>query len=236
MPLSVWIVDDDEGHREVVRFLLGEAGFECRAISSGLDLLAALREGVPDLVLLDLGLPDQGGLELLEHIRSVPATKHLPVIVVTASQKGADRYTSFQGGCDDYILKPFDPVELVLRVKARLRRELPQEAGGDAPESLTAGDLELDLVFKTVDVGGARVSLTASEFRILRYLMERPDRPSTAADLMVEALGYPAHVAGSDTIRNHIRSLRRKIEADPSMPARLINIPGLGYLYKTTRR
>ncbi|MBM3276383.1 MAG: response regulator transcription factor, partial [Candidatus Sericytochromatia bacterium] len=178
---SIWVAEDDPEFLELYKFLLDREGFAVEAFDDGQRLLDAMQRGSPDLLLLDLGLPGVSGLEILAAFKADPRHAATPVLVATASTQVADKYRSL---ClaDDYLAKPFDPIEFVLRVKARLRAAGSQES----PDFIRGGSLTLNCALHEVDVHGGKVALTPSEFEILKYLMERPHRPVSVDVLLTE--------------------------------------------------
>ena len=236
MKSTVWVLDDDKSLLGLYRFLLEEEGFAVSAFTTAKDLLEKIHDGRPDLVIVDLGLPDADGIEVCREIRHTSGLENVPLMVVTASQEISDRYMTLATGADDFLTKPVDNTELVLRVRNLMRR-----AGAQAPDSqvgyqngqhqvLRALDLELDTRTYEVSVDTRVETLTSSEFAILEHLMEHPGEPVSVESLLVDALGYPPRLGNPEVLRTHVRHLRRKIEHDPESPRRLVNRPRLGYM------
>lgn len=233
---DVWVLDDDKSLLGLYRFLLEEEGFAVEAFVAARELLDRLSSGHPDLVIVDLGLPDGNGIEVCREIRRTPGLENVPLMVVTASQEISDRYMTLATGADDFLTKPVDNTELVLRVRNLMRRA---HSSGTGPlggtsngrhEMIRALDLELDTRTYEVTVESKVETLTPSEFAILKLLMEHAGEPVSVESLLVDALGYPPRLGNPEVLRTHVRHLRRKIEADPEYPRRLVNRPRLGYM------
>jgi len=189
---------------------------------SGEEALRLLRSIVPDLVVLDLGLPGIDGLDVTRRVRSTSA---VPIIMLTARSDEADRVIGLELGADDYVVKPFSPRELLARVRAVLRRGTPV---GDDDRPLRVGDLSVDPARRVVTVDGRSVELTVSEFELLAHMARSPDRVFTRGQLL-EAIHGVAVDAGLRAIDAHVKNVRRKIEDDPHRPARLLTVHGVGY-------
>ncbi len=216
------VVEDEPAIAEILEYNLEQAGFEVEVIREGDLALVAIRRRVPDLILLDLMLPGLDGLDLTRLLKRDPATAGVPVIMLTAKDGETDRIVGLELGADDYVTKPFSPREVVLRVKAVLRRGQPSDASGTV---LEAGDIRLDAEAHRAWSGGAEVALTATEFRLLRILLERQGRVQTRANLLRDVWGYTEDV-DSRTVDTHVRRLRRKL-ADAG--ERVETVVGVGY-------
>jgi DNA-binding response OmpR family regulator len=214
--------------RNLYAFVLEQEGFATETFGSAEEVLLRLRAGAPDLLLLDLGLPDGNGQDICRAFRDSEAAAETPIVMVTGSPDVADRYRALAGGCDDFLTKPVDHMELVLRIRNLIKRV----AGHPEKERalMREGDLELDLRNHELRLGSRCVQLTPSEFAILRHLLERVGCPITAETLLVEALGYPPRLGNPEVLRAHIKKLRRKIEDDPDQPRVIVNRPRLGYM------
>ncbi len=224
MSKLILVVDDEPDLLELVRFNLSQEGFRVDTAADGAAAIASISASRPDLVVLDLMLPDQSGTEICRKIRSTPETAQLPVIMLTARSEEVDRVVGFELGADDYVTKPFSPRELVLRVKAVLRRgERPEKA----PRSLEHGSLALDRDGHRCTVGGEEIDLTAKEFGLLAALMNRPGHVLSRERLLEEVWGSDVWVAPR-TVDTHLKRLREKLG-----PAGvLINtVRGVGYRF-----
>jgi len=204
---KILVIDDEPDLRELVRINLDQAGYSVETASSGREALHALRRSAPDLVVLDLMLPDVSGTELCRKIRADPALAEIPVIMLTAKAAEVDRVVGFELGADDYVTKPFSPRELVLRVASVLRRRSP---GSTAEEILEHGAIRLDAARHRCSVDGAEAPLTAKEFDLLRVLMSRPGRVVTREALLECVWGSDVKVT-SRTIDTHLKRLREKL-------------------------
>jgi two-component system phosphate regulon response regulator PhoB len=206
----------------VLQYNLEKEGFAVETARRGDTGLEAIRRDGPDLILLDLMLPGIGGLELTRVLKRDPATSRVPIVMLTARGEELDRIVGLELGADDYISKPFSPREVVLRVKAVLRRFQQEES---ASERLVLGGIELDVAGHQLRVRGKEAALTATEFRLLRLLLERCGRVQTRGQLLSDVWGYAEDI-DSRTVDTHIRRLRRKLgpEAD-----RIETVIGVGY-------
>lgn len=223
---SVLVVEDEQSIAEVLEYNLQKEGYEVSLEYRGDTALEAIRSQPPDLVLLDLMLPGLDGLELFRLIKRDSATASIPLIILTAKGEEVDRIVGLELGADDYISKPFSPREVVLRVKAVLRRsEAPEAIESDV---LAVGALRLDVPGHRLLVDGEEVPLTATEFRLLKILMERCNRVQTRDKLLTDVWQYSEDV-DSRTVDTHIRRLRRKLgpEAD-----RIDTVIGVGYRFR----
>lgn len=203
----ILIVEDEQDLAELLEYNLRAEGYETEHAPTGAAALSRARASAPDLVLLDLMLPDIAGSEVLRLLKADKAAKKASVIIVTAKGQETDRIQGLELGADDYVVKPFSVRELLLRVKAVLRR------GGDEPGNatvITAGNIQLDPSRYEVQVGGTTVQLTALEFRLLRTLMERADRVQTREVLLSDVWGITAEV-NTRTVDTHIKRLREKL-------------------------
>ncbi len=217
----VTLVEDEAPIAEVLRYNLEKEGFRVDTKSRGDDALEAIRADPPDLLLLDLMLPGMDGLELTRALKRDPTTASLPIVMLTARSEEVDRIVGLELGADDYVSKPFSPREVVLRVKAVLRRRHPEETA----EELLVGGLRLDLAAHRLEIDGEEVPLTATEFRLLRVLMERAGRVQTRGQLLSDVWGYAEDV-DSRTVDTHIRRLRRKLGPEAE---RIETLIGVGY-------
>ncbi|ADO73393.1 response regulator [Stigmatella aurantiaca] len=218
----VLIVDDERDLAELIDFNLQAAGFSTRVAATGEAALTAASEHPPHLVLLDLMLPDISGTEVCRQLRSNALTRDVLVVMLTAKGEEADRVRGFEVGADDYVTKPFSVRELVLRIKAILRRGTPAKEGA-AP--LTLGPLTLDVATHRFYVEGKEVLLTALEFRLLEHMMTRLGRVQTREQLLEEVWGLSSNLE-TRTIDTHVMRLRDKLG-----PARahLETVRGVGY-------
>jgi DNA-binding response OmpR family regulator len=225
MPMKhVLVVDDEPAIVEIVRDYLADAGFRVSTAHSGDEALRHVRSIQPDLIVLDLGLPDVDGLDVARTIRQ---SSRVPIIMLTARSDEADRVVGLELGADDYLVKPFSPRELLARVRAVLRRSgVAPDADEDHP--LVVGELTVDRLRRVVTVDGRTVDVTATEFDLLARMAASPGRVYTRGQLMETVHGVAAD-AGERAIDAHVKNLRRKIESDPHRPKRLLTVHGVGY-------
>ncbi|MCL7458297.1 response regulator transcription factor [Micromonospora echinofusca] len=223
---QVLVVDDDHNVSDVICRYLEHDGFQASHAGDGAAALAAVARQTPDLVVLDLMLPEVSGLQVCRELRAGP--HGVPIIMLTALGDEADRILGLQLGADDYLTKPFSPRELVLRVRSVLRR-----AGGEQPlgrpETLTDGSLMVQTGPRTVHLAGRELALTLREFDLLVHLMRHPARVFTRAELLERVWGWS--FGDHSTVTVHVRRLREKIETDPANPQRLVTVWGIGYRY-----
>ena len=219
---TVLLVDDEAKIVQLARDFLEHAGFTVLSAGDGRSALASLRSAKPDLIILDLGLPDMDGLDVTRAVRRESST---PIIVLTARGAEADKLVGLELGADDYVTKPFSPRELVARVRAVLRRWEQANAGA---EIVRVADLILDTPRMRVTVGGRPVELTATEFQLLAALARQPGRIFTRSQLL-DTLHGIAVESYERAIDAHVKNLRRKIEANPRRPRYLLTVYGVGY-------
>jgi len=218
----IYVVEDEQDLADVLRFNLEKAGFAVDVLARGDAALEAIRRRPPDLVVLDLMLPGLDGLELTRILKREPPTARIPLVMITARGEELDRIVGLELGADDYIPKPFSPREVVLRIKAVLRRG---EESPPGPEPLAAGAIRLDDEAHRAEVRGREVPLTATEFRLLKLLLERRGRVQTRARLLADVWGYAEDV-DSRTVDTHVRRLRRKLGSEAG---RIETVIGVGY-------
>ena len=233
MAEKVLIVDDDNKLRKLLKEYLEGYGYQIRALSEGLNVLRELEENGPDIVILDIMMPKKNGLEVLKDIRDV---SKVPVIMLTAKGDDADRIVGLEMGADDYLPKPFNPRELLARIKAVLRRialEKEQEHDEDRRLRIRAGGLVLNLANQTIVVEGNEIELSATEFQILKVLMERPNMVLSRDQLMNLSRGRD-FMAFDRSIDVHISKLRAKVERAPGTPKRIKTVWGSGYMFVDT--
>jgi two-component system phosphate regulon response regulator PhoB len=219
----ILIVEDEQSIAEVLEYNLAKEGFVVDLDFRGDTALESIRSNPPDLILLDLMLPGLDGLEICRLIKRDPQTASIPLVILTAKGEEVDRIVGLELGADDYIPKPFSPREVVLRIKAVLRRSEGQEIG-DA-NALEIGALRLDVPGHRLLVDEREVPLTATEFRLLKILMERCGRVQTRDKLLTDVWRYAEEV-DSRTVDTHIRRLRRKLGLEAN---RIETVIGVGY-------
>jgi DNA-binding response OmpR family regulator len=222
----VLVVDDEAKIRDVVRDYLTDAGFAVSAAADGASALDAARAQPPDLVVLDLGLPDQDGLDVARDLRRRSA---VPIIMLTARSDEIDRVLGLELGADDYLVKPFSPRELVARVRAVLRR-VDSAASGIHNEVFAVGDVTVDTARRQVTVGSRPADLTATEFELVAHLARQPGRVFTRLQLL-DVIHGVATESYERAVDAHVKNIRRKLEADPHHPRHLLTVHGVGYRF-----
>lgn len=218
----ILVVDDDPALQRTLRINLRARGHEVLLVGSGTQAVAVFTAEAPDLVVLDLGLPDLDGVEVLRRIRKQSA---VPVIVLSARQEADDKVEALDEGADDYVSKPFSMDELMARVRAAIRRVGTES---EAPPTYTSGSLELDFAANIASRDGVEVHLTPTEWRLLAELARYEGRVVSHEALLRTVWG-PSYGSELNYLRVFANQIRRKIEPDPAQPRYLINEPGLGY-------
>ena len=224
MAATVLVVEDERKLRELVRSYLERGGFTVLSAGSGAEALALAASASPDLVVLDLGLPDVPGETVAREIRAAAA---VPLLILTARSSEEDRIRGLELGADDYVTKPFSPRELVLRVQAILRRRGPA-AGGQEVASYGEGTLVIDEPRRIATVRGTQAELTPTEWGVLVALAAVPGRVYSRLELINRVRGYEFE-GYERTVDSHVKNLRRKIEDDPASPRIIQTVLGGGY-------
>lgn len=226
MTKKILVVDDEERLRVLLQSYLRQEGFEVVTANNGREALFMARQEHPDLIILDLMMPEMDGYSFMNVYSK---ESHAPVIILTAKLEEQDKVLGLELGADDYVTKPFSLRELTARIRAVLRRvgQVPP-----APEQLRAADIVLDRATRLVQVGSQRVELTPSEFDLLAALMANPGRAFTRAELLdrVQGMAYEGY---ERTIDVHVRNLRSKIETDSRHPRYIETVFGIGYRFST---
>jgi len=220
----ILIVDDELAIRRFLHTILSAEEFSLQEMESGHAALSAAAAFRPDVILLDLGLPDMDGIEVIKRIREWSA---VPIIVLSVREREDDKVAALDAGADDYLTKPFGVGELLARIRAALRRSLQQ-----VPEPVfTSGGLQVDLNLRRVTVEGNEVQLTPTEYDILRLFVTHAGKVLTHGQILKQVWGI-AYLEQPHVLRVNISNLRRKIEADPARPRHIITEPGVGYRLK----
>ena len=225
MSQRILVVDDDKEIVRIIRAYLQQAGYTVLIAYDGETALHIIRSDRPDLVVLDLMLPDRDGWSITRVVRGDESLAKTPIIMLTARVESSDRVLGLNLGADDYVPKPFDPHEVVARVRAVLRRA---QDGPALPHVIQIGALHMDIDRHEVMVDGRSVELTPTEFDLLKKLMESPGHAFTRLALIEQGLGY-SYEGVERTLDSHIRNLRRKIEPDPANPVYIKTVFGVGY-------
>lgn len=225
MKERILVVEDDKNIAKLVKFNLEKAGYDCTVASTGEKALEALETQPADLAILDIMLPGIDGLEVCRVIKQKPRLKNLPVIMLTAKGEEVDRIVGLELGADDYMVKPFSPRELILRIKAILKRGKAEEMKKDI---LSAGDITVDIPKYRVTVKGKPAELTQMEFKLLVTLMERQGRVQTREKLLSDVWDMDTEV-DTRTIDTHVKRLREKLGKAGSC---IETVRGMGYKFK----
>lgn len=224
-PMRVLIVEDEADIRRFVRLALETEGHEVHEADGVKQALIEAGTRRPDVVVLDLGLPDGDGVDFIRDLRGWST---VPVIVLSARSSEDDKIAALDAGADDYLLKPFGVGELLARVRAQLRRQAQQTP--EAGSTVRFGDICVDMARRSVERAGEPLHLTPMEYRLLTHLIAQPDRVITHRQLL-KAVWGPAYVDQTHYVRVHMANLRKKIERDPSMPRHLVTEAGVGYRF-----
>jgi two-component system alkaline phosphatase synthesis response regulator PhoP len=226
--IKILVIDDEANIVRLVRDYLEQAGYHVLTAANAETGLHILRREVPGLLVLDLGLPDRDGWDLTRLVRSDRQLANIPIIMLTARVDDSDKIIGLELGADDYITKPFNPREVVARVRAVLRRT---SAGKTTfSRRISNADLTLDLEEHSLTVRGRQVELTPTEFELLSLFMENPGHTYTREELLEKTLGYSYEGTGR-TLDSHIHNLRHKVELDPAEPAYIQTVHRIGYRF-----
>jgi two-component system KDP operon response regulator KdpE len=224
----VLVVEDDPRLLRAMRITLHARGYDVVTAATGRKALAEAAGAHPDLVVLDLGLPDLDGVEVIQGLRGWTA---VPIIVLSGRTSGGDKVAALDAGADDYVTKPFGVEELLARIRAVTRRSVSVDGGSP---TVDLGAYRIDLVDKRVEArepGGAEVRLTPTEWRLLEALVRHPGKLVGRRQLIAEVWG-PAYTDDTSSLRLYLNRLRRKLESDPSRPRHLLTEPGMGYRFE----
>ncbi|MDY0881586.1 response regulator transcription factor [Dongia soli] len=218
----ILIVDDEPAIRRFLRSSLIAAGFAVEQAETGADALTLNRQMKPDLVILDLGLPDLDGLDVIRQLR---ATSSVPIIVLSVRNDESGKVVALDNGADDYVTKPFGVEEMLARIRAALRHRLQEQGHGPVFQN---GDLSIDFLQRSVKLRGNELRLSRREYDLLRFLAEHAGKVITHQQLLTAVWGE-AHRNDVEYLRVYVRQLRQKLEDDPQQPAYLQTEPGVGY-------
>jgi len=225
----ILVVEDEAAVARGLIYALESEGFQTQWVTRGQDALQAVRSEHPQLILLDIRLPDLSGFDVCKQLRS--SGEKMPILMLTARDEEVDRILGLELGADDYILKPYSLREVISRIRAHLRRAYGEFAtGGPAPQ-LVFDELELDLERLTVQKNGEKVLLTPTEFRLLRLLATNPGHPFSRGEIIDHLWGYAGEIENQRTIDVHVRHLRQKLELDPAHPRWIQTVRGVGYSF-----
>lgn len=223
-PHRILLVEDEIAIRRLLRTIITPHGWEVVEAVNGAEALAQARQSLPELILLDLGLPDADGLDLIPALRR---ERPVPIIILSSRDREADKVQALDLGADDYVTKPFSEGELLARIRTAQRHAIQQVGGRPLVE---VGDMEIDLVTRQVRKAGQRLHLSPTEFDLLRLLARHAGRILTHRQILEQVWG-PAQAEEVQYLRVYIRQLRQKIESDPNSPALIVTEPGIGYRF-----
>jgi two-component system alkaline phosphatase synthesis response regulator PhoP len=226
----IYAVEDEEHIQQLIKYNLETNGYRVSVFGSGEGLLEGLKNGIPDLFLLDIMLPGIDGLELCKQLRNNPATKEVPAIMLTAKSDEFDKVLGLELGADDYITKPFSVRELVARVKAMLRRSGHSGQAPEEAERASHGDILIDFTRHEVYKNGKLVEMPLKEFELLKMLIQNKGKVLSRELLLDKIWGFD-YFGETRTVDVHIRYLRQKIEDDDSNPSYIETIRGIGYKF-----
>ena len=223
------LIEDDSAVTKGLSFALQQEGYVVLCGEDGRTGYELVAEQAPHLIILDIRLPDTSGFDLCRRLRHEGFRQ--PILMLTARDEEVDKVLGFELGADDYVVKPYQLREFLSRVRALLRRAYGELAQRSSNEKIVFDDVTIDLELLQVFRAGEIVYLTPTEFRLLRYLISRPDRPVTRDQILEAVWGYHAEVAYDRTVDVHMRHLREKLEQDPTHPRRLVTVRGHGYKF-----
>ena len=223
----VLLVDDEPGIRETLAITLRASGYDIDTAADGEEALLTASGRPPDLVVLDLGLPDLDGVQVIAQLR---ATSQAPILVLSGRRDSADKVDALDAGADDYVTKPFGMDELLARLRAMSRR-----AGAEPVDPIRFGAIQVDIIAKRITIGPDHSTreehLTPTEWRLLEAFLEQPGRLLSQADLLSTVWG-PGYESAHGNLRLYVAQLRRKLETDPARPKHFLTEPGLGYRFQ----
>lgn len=225
----ILIVEDERAVARGLEYGLRSEGFEVLWAETGREALDVAQSRNPHLILLDIRLPDISGFDVCRQLRA--AGRRMPILMLTARDEEVDRVLGLELGADDYVVKPFSMRELISRIRALLRRAYGELATVSVAQRVIFGDVEVDLERLQVYRQGRLVDLTPTEFRLLRYLITHPDRPTSRETLIDAVWGYDSSIGSGRTVDVHMRHLREKLEDEPGNPRWLVTVRGIGYKF-----
>lgn len=227
---KILIVEDERAVARGLEYALLNEGFEVLIAETGKSALDMFRAAEPDLILLDLRLPDINGFDVCRQLRQ--EGKRQPIIMLTALDESVDKVLGLELGADDYMVKPYDLRELIARIRAHLRRAYGELSKSSQGERIAFGDIVVDLELLRVTRSGETIYLTPTEFRLLRYIISQPNRPISRETLIEAIWGYDSDIGSDRTVDVHVRHLREKLETDPAHPKWLQTVRGVGYKFE----
>jgi DNA-binding response OmpR family regulator len=229
----ILIVEDERAVARGLEYALQDEGYIVLYAETGREALELARTQDPDLILLDIRLPDISGFDVCRQLRQ--EGKRQPILMLTALDEPVDKVLGLELGADDYVVKPYNLRELIARIRALLRRAYGELSKSSQGETITFGDVVLDLEQLRVTRAGQAIYLTPTEFRLLRYLTSHPNRPVSRENLIEAVWGYDSDIGSDRTVDVHIRHLRQKLEPNPADPRWLVTVRGFGYKFQASQ-
>lgn len=229
-PSRILIVEDERAVARGLEYALASEGFDVKWARDGQQAIALTFQERPDLILLDIRLPDISGFDVCRQLRA--AGQRQPILMLTARDEEVDKVLGLELGADDYIVKPYSLREVISRVRAHLRRAYGELSAGSGVRLESFGDVVVDAEKLLVTKKGQAVDLTPTEFRLLNHLLSNPDRPMSRTHLIETVWGYDSDLDYDRTVDVHMRRLRQKLEDDPANPRFLLTVRGVGYKFQ----
>ncbi len=229
---KILIVEDEPAVARGLEYGLDKEGFAVLLAENGQKALDLAHTQNPHLILLDIRLPDISGFDVCRQLRSEGA--RMPILMLTARDEAIDKVLGLELGADDYVVKPYDLRELIARIRALLRRAYGELSEVTQGKQITFGEIVINLEQLNVSRNGEPIFLTPTEFRLLRYLVENPQRPISRSALIEAVWGYASDIGSDRTVDVHIRHLREKLEDDPADPKWILTVRGVGYKFQLT--
>jgi DNA-binding response OmpR family regulator len=229
---KILLVEDDTDLYSLLKYNLEKEGFSMIGLQTGKGAIELCRQARPDLILLDIMLPDSDGLDICKGIRKDPELSHIPIIFLTARASETDRIVGLELGANDYVVKPFFVRELIARIKLQFRG--PAWAQGNSRRVIESGGLELDATSRQVRLNGSPLALTATEFRLLEFLMSRPGVVFSREQLLNAVWGEDRAITDR-AVDVYVLRLRQKVETDPGSPVLIHSVRGFGYTFEPRR-
>ena len=227
---KILIVEDERAVARGLEYGLRAEGFSVLVAETGEDALETARHEDPRCILLDIRLPGISGFDVCRILRS--EGMRMPILMLTARDEPIDKVLGLELGADDYVVKPYNLRELIARIRALIRRAYGELSEASMGEKIVFGEIELDLEGLRVTREGEQVYLTPTEFRLLRYLVSRPNRPSSREAILEAIWGYSGDIGSERTVDVYIRHLREKLEDDPAEPRWIVTVRGMGYKFE----
>jgi DNA-binding response OmpR family regulator len=226
------LIDDDESTLTLVSRYLSKSGYKTFIAKNGEEGFNILKlHNSIELIVVDVVMPVMDGVEFCRLIRAENKFEHIPVLMLTAMSNITDKYVGFDAGADDYLTKPFEPLELLLRVQALLKRNKSESNKNSNNPDEEKSSIAINSENFSVNIKGKDIYLTSVEFDILKYLGDNPEKPISVEEILQKVMNYPPKTGNPETIRTHIKNIRSKIEEDPSEPKFITTIPKRGYMF-----